>query len=355
MNKPLSVLLFIESGGPGGAERVVLELAQGLREANCNVELAGLRTGWFTERAKELNFTHHLLNNKNIIQQPFEISKLINKQRYDLVHSHLLDSNFYCSLACKITSTPHLGTEHGDVHHSKKKNFLKTKMKLAELCGSHFCAVSNYTKTKILELGIKDKNVSVIGNSFTELEVSTNREQIRASLGIDNKQWIWIHVANLRAVKNQACLLRGFAESKSEHKLLIVGDGPLEAELKQLANELKISSKVLFLGHRQDIGDLLNASDGFVLSSLSEAMPMSLLEAGSLGLVLAGSKVGGIPELIKDQNFLFPSADHQRLAKVLDQHPAKNLAQRDFIIDNFSRAKVTERYLELYREILTTS
>ena len=347
--KQLSILLFIESGGPGGAERVVLELAQGLRDANCNVELAGLRTGWFTEKAKELNFIHHLIKNSSSFQLPFQISALIKKQGYNILHSHLVDSNFYCSLASRISATAHIATEHGDVHHIKKKKFLKTKIRLAEICGTHFCAVSNFTKNKILELGVSSKNVSVIGNPFTELKINHTRQDVRASLGIDNNQWLWIQVANLRPVKDQACLLKALAKSKIDHKLLIVGDGPLDSELKQLAQELKITSKVFFLGHRQDIGDLLNACDGFVLSSISEAMPMSLLEAGSLGLVLAGSNVGGIPEVIKNHDFLFPSGDHLMLAKILDQHLRRDPAIKNFISQNFSRKKVVENYLELYK------
>ena len=345
----MKILMFIESGGPGGAERVVLELAQGLKEAGHEVELAGLRTGWFTEKAKELGFTHHLMQNNSSFSLPFQIANLA--RHYDLIHSHLLDSNFYCSLASKIYGKAHIATEHGDVHHSQTKRYAKLKMRTAQMLGTKFCAVSNYTRTKMQDLGIK--NATVIGNPFTELKINQTREQIRTSLNIDSKERIWIHVANLRPVKDQSTLLRAVAESKTSYKLLIVGDGPLMFDLKSLAESLKINDRVLFLGHRHDIGDLLNASNGFVLTSISEAMPMSLLEAGSLGLALVGSNVGGIPEVIKNSEYLFEAGDYKTLAEILDRHPVrKDESIIAFINDNFSRSKVVEKYLEQYSQIL---
>ena len=120
------ILLFIESGGPGGAERVVLELAKGLIKAGNQVEIAGFRTGWFTERLKELKIKHTKLDNSvNKISLILNLKKLF--KNYDVVHSHLLDSNFYCSIAAKLVGVKHIATEHGDVHHSNKKKLLKLK------------------------------------------------------------------------------------------------------------------------------------------------------------------------------------------------------------------------------------
>ena len=127
---------------------------------------------------------------------------------------------------------------------------------------------------------------------------------------------------------------------------MLAGSGELEKELKELSSSLNLNDKIIFLGHREDIGDLLNASDGFILSSLSEAMPMSLLEAGSFGLTLVGSNVGGIPEVIKNKEFLFEPRDFTSLAKIMDKQ--NRLSSKDLINNNFTNEVVTKKYLELY-------
>lgn len=336
------ILLFIESGGPGGAERVVLELAKGLIKAGNQVDVAGFRTGWFTKRLAKLNIKHIKVDSSSKIKLILSLKKLFNK--YDIVHSHLLDSNFYCSIAAKLAKTNHVATEHGDVHHSNKKKLLKLKFKTISFLGSKICAVSTYTKSKIEELGLE--GISVIGNPYTALKVSNTKEQVREKLKIRNSTWVWIHVANLRSVKDQATLIKALAKTKKNQKLLIAGSGELESELKALSVSLNVADKVIFLGHREDIGDLLNASDGFILCSLSEAMPMSLLEAGSFGLTLVGSKVGGIPEVITDEKLLFNVKDFDALSKIMDEQ--LKISSKDFIDNNFTNEVVVNKYLELY-------
>ncbi len=336
------ILLFIESGGPGGAERVVLELAQGLIKAGNQVEVAGFRTGWFTDRLKELNIKHIKISFGNKLNLILELKKVF--KNYDIIHSHLLDSNFYCSIASKLAGVKHIATEHGDVHHSSKKKFLKLKFKTIALLDSQICAVSEYTKSKILALGLK--KVEVVGNPYTALKVDKDSSEVRELLGIKLDTWIWIHVANLRPVKDQETLIKALAKTKKEQKLLLAGSGKLEKKLKELSKSLNIENKIIFLGHREDIGNLLNASNGFILSSLSEAMPMSLLEAGSFGLTLVGSNVGGIPEVIKNKEFLFEPKDTTRLSEIMDEQT--KFSSKDLIDNNFTNEVVVKKYLDLY-------
>jgi glycosyltransferase involved in cell wall biosynthesis len=136
--------------------------------------------------------------------------------------------------------------------------------------------------------------------------------------------WIWIHIANLRKVKDQTTLLEGFAKSSTRkdvpQKLLIVGDGSLRNELEEKASSLGISNEVLFLGFRNDIHELLSLSDGFILTSISEALPISILEAARAKLVILSSAVGGIPEIIADSEtgYLFPPSSPHSLAEKID-------------------------------------
>jgi glycosyltransferase involved in cell wall biosynthesis len=109
-----------------------------------------------------------------------------------------------------------------------------------------------------------------------------------------------INVARLNWKKNQACLLRAVALASREIPdlcLWLVGDGAEAGALRQLAGELGIADRVHFAGERKDVGDWLAQADLFVLSSLTEGLPISLLEAMAAGLPFVVTNVGAMPEV----------------------------------------------------------
>lgn len=300
--------MFIETGGPGGAERVVVQLARGLQSRGVDVLVASLRTGWMTDNLIRHSVPYRQLpsSRKFDITLPFRLARLFKSERCDVLLTHLLDSNFYGALASRLGAFPHLAVEHGDVHHIEGKKFSQFKLRISALLRTRFIAVSDYTSRQLTSLGISPSRITVIRNplpSFPPLlpdERSRLRARLRASLCTENS-WLWIHVANIRPVKDQETLIKGFAHALTiapAQVLCIIGDGPQRASLQMLAESLGIERKVHFLGFRDDVGSWLQASDGFVLTSLSEAMPMSVLEAVSTALYIVSSNVGGMSEII---------------------------------------------------------
>jgi glycosyltransferase involved in cell wall biosynthesis len=339
----MKILHFIETGGPGGAEQVFLTYVKTLRDMNIEVLAVTLREGWLTTRLDEEKIERRLLTSKKSrIQLVFLLYSLIKSERIDLVHSHLLDSNFYCSIAATLANVPHIGTEHGDIHHLRKKRMAAYKTRLTSFFTSHIFAVSLFSKNALIKSGMSKRKVSVLPNPFdftTDKTKRIPRETRMNYLGLSDQSpdtWIWIHVANLRQVKDQTSLLEGFAKSTSrkEHpqKLILVGDGSLRNELEKKAFSLGISEDVLFLGFRNDIQELLSLADGFILSSLSEALPISILEAARAKLVLLSSSVGGIPEIITDSEtgFLFPPLSPDSIAGKID-----------YVITHKEKARIT--------------
>jgi glycosyltransferase involved in cell wall biosynthesis len=127
-------------------------------------------------------------------------------------------------------------------------------------------------------------------------------------------------VANLRAGKGHDVLLaaasrilRWFPAARFQ----LVGDGPLRPALEQQAAALGLGDRVDFLGHRDDVADLLRASDVFAFPSLMEAFPNAVMEAMSHGVPVVASNVGGIPELVTDRRngLLVPPGDAAALAR----------------------------------------
>lgn len=360
----MKVLQFIETGGPGGAERVVLGLAKGLLMREVDTHVLTLRTGWLTDQLKAEKINHSLLPSERRldITLPLRLSAFMQENGFSVLHSHLLDSNFYGAMAAALAGIPHVATEHGDVHHTQGKKLLHAKLRIISWCGSSMTAVSKFSADHVAALGFPASRLSVVGNPLPlTTDEHPSREAIRAELGIGPDEWVWAHVANLRPVKDQRTLVEGFAYATARtpvpQRLVLVGDGPERPALEARVRELGIEGAVLFSGFRDDVDRFLAASDGFVLSSLSESLPMSILEAARHGLVLVTSAVGGLPEIVRpgETGFLFSAGSPEGLADELvkvceDRAAARTLADRAKadILGRFSLETVLDRYTALY-------
>lgn len=175
-------------------------------------------------------------------------------------------------------------------------------------------------------------------------------------------------VGRLTAVKNQALLIRAFAQllqsldvrAGKELKLVLVGDGPLEIELSHLARDLKISDHVWFAGQRNDIPQFMSSMDVFVLPSHSEGISNSILEAMAAGAVLVATAVGGNPELIEPgQGFLFTDNSQDELVKILTDLYGARLENNQFraynrqvAIEKYSLRTMVDNYQRCYEEAI---
>ena len=171
-------------------------------------------------------------------------------------------------------------------------------------------------------------------------------------------------VANLRQGKGHDVLLeaagtvlRRFPRARFQ----LVGDGPMRPALQQQAAALGLGGRVEFLGHRDDVADLLRTSDAFAFPSLMEAFPNAVMEAMSVGLPVVATNVGGIPELIADRRngVLVAPGDSAAFAYgVLEllEHPEAALAlgraARDTIAACYSFERMAHAFAALYENLL---
>jgi glycosyltransferase involved in cell wall biosynthesis len=141
---------------------------------------------------------------------------------------------------------------------------------------------------------------------------------------------------------------------------VFAGDGPLRSDLESAVLERGLQDRVLLLGNRPDVGDLLAASDVMLLMSLSEGMPGCLIEAGMAGLPVASYDVSGVPEVVVDgeTGVLAPSGDSQVLRQGLTElllddprRRAMGRAARERCLARYDIRVVAPRYLDLYSEV----
>ena len=167
--------------------------------------------------------------------------------------------------------------------------------------------------------------------------LQVSKDDARNALGLSPDEWVVGNVGRLHPDKDQATLLKGFAlalpQLPADSRLAILGTGRLEQDLKELARELGVADKVLFLGQVPDARRYFRAFDVFALSSDHEPFGMVLLEAMAAGVPLLATACGGAREVVEGVGILFPFGDAEHLAQglgylaAMDQHQQRQCAE----------------------------
>lgn len=264
------------------------------------------------------------------------VHSVLGKWRPNLVHVHGFKENLVAGIAARLRGIPIVRTHHGRGMIGAGKLHAHIERFNAALLTDGLIAVSKDLAEFLRSSGISSKNLHVIRNG-----IALSAEAQRAAPRSDRTFTIGT-VGRLVPVKNHKCLLEAFKRVHDEidgARLIIVGEGPLAGQLESQAAELGISEQVLFAGFQRDVDPYLRGLDVFVLSSLHEGVPMSLLEAMSMYIPVVCTRVGGIPEVIADNHngVLVDSDDAESLAAALK----KIAADRSFAARLAENARCT--------------
>lgn len=251
-----------------------------------------------------------------------------NNIEFDLIHAHFTWPHGYAAAKLKNEfNVPLVITAHGyDVYDLPFRDHeWSKKVKYALDIADHVITVSKYNKNILLEkLGVSETKISIIPNGFdSEMFYPIDKELSRSQLGLPLDKKIILNVANLVPVKGHEYLIKAMKkviEKRDDVILIIVGDGPLSPQLKNLVKKLDLESFVRFMGTRphDEIPLWMNAADVFVLSSIKEGAPTSLLEALGSGIPIVATEVGGVPDMVsRECGVLCPAKDHLSLSEAI--------------------------------------
>jgi glycosyltransferase involved in cell wall biosynthesis len=309
--KKIKVMIVIEGEKLYGAARVVIDLVTLI-----NKDIFDIKVVSFTYDNKENSLLDYLKLRKYQIEaieskSNFDLS-IIYKLRQsiinykpDILHTHAYKADIFGFMASRFLKVAIISTLHGFTGAS-------WRVKLYELLDfiilrffDKIVAVSK-AKTKWLHNCLyPNSKISVIYNGLSEnhAEKSVDSETMRRKYGISSHAPVICTIGRLSPEKGYNYLVEAIAEVKSEVsdiKLFILGEGPLESDLKQRVYQLGVKDNVIFLGFKNDTRSYLASSDMFVLSSLTEGLPLALLEAMGEEKPVIVTNVGGLPEIIKD-------------------------------------------------------
>ena len=247
--------------------------------------------------------------------------KLLSKGvKPDIIHAHIYSSGVPAVLLGKLYKIPVIVTEHYSAFPLKQiRGFEKIKACIAFKWANLVCPVSENLKKHIEKYGIKTR-FHIVPNAVDTTIFSPPKRMTPS----ERKKKRLLLVAMLRPIKGIPNLLHALAillKRRNDFELIIVGDGPYREEYEKLVAKLGLEGVVSFHGlkTKKEVSEYMKDADIFVLPSVWENLPCVIIEALASGLPVVATNVGGIPELVNDENgVLVPPEDLYSLANALD-------------------------------------
>ena len=294
---PIRVLQIMGIVESGGVEGVIMNYYRHIDKSKVQFDFVmhnGSNQNYINEvksmGAKVYEITPYT---KNIIKFTYEIYKIIKEGKYQIVHSNMNALSGFPLLAAYLAGSK-VRILHNHTTDSKEER-LRTLIKrvlrpFAKAFANQYWACSKLAGEWMYgSKAVETEKVTIVNNAIDLDKFAFNKEkrdELRKNLGLEGKYVIG-HVGRFMKQKNHSFLIEVFAQVRKQKEnaiLLLIGDGPLLESIQDKINELKLTEQVTFLGARNDVADLYNVMDVFVLPSLYEGLPVVGVEAQANGL-----------------------------------------------------------------------
>lgn len=362
----------IHALGVGGAEVLVRQMIQQMSaDFRCVVAVLDDIGAIGTQLQSAGIHVEHLRRQPGIDLKCAErLRAFADSQRADILHAHQCTPFFQAMLSRGLSGRrPVVFTEHGRHFPDRpsRRRMIVNRLLLQRQDRIVACGEA-VRQALITNEGLPAGRVEVIYNgadtSAFSQPTDDARERIRRDLGYSANDFVVIQVARLHQLKDHQTALRTIERVRSEipqARLLFVGDGDQRQALQQTIDERQLSANVTLLGTRSDIADLLAAADVFLLTSISEGIPLTVIEAMAARLPVVATSVGGLPEMVQhgETGFLAGSGDDQCLATHLTTLAQQSslrtqMGDRAAVVacSRFSLESMLNSYQNVYTEVL---
>ncbi len=372
------IIFFGSQITTGGAQRVLLDQASWFHAKGWRVlvifyyDKDGKRSEWQAQFPFPIEVLSTYTrgggafkNFSGLLPGLLRLDKLIREFKPQAIECFTHDANLIGLPIAWLCGVPiRVGTHHGQfVNFSKLRSRIHTAIINSSMT-THFVCVSSRARKQALQEGIRDEKIRIIFNGVRPVVKDVSlRAETRADLGLQAEDKMVINVGRLVPEKAQRLLIDAAAivrKYRSDVRFFIAGEGPLRDSLTRLIQKHGLEDVFCLLGNRSDIAALLNAADLFVLYSETEGMPVSLMEAMSVGLPVIASELEGVAEIVNRPNVgtLIPFGDSSLLANQIIERLAQTQQSekqgrngQKRILEDFS----LDRSCTQYQEMITAS
>ena len=392
----MRIVYVLTSLGMGGAERQVLALGESMARRSHSVALLVLRPRLGEEWPTQLDAIHLGMRKSpwSVLASAARGRRFLREFRPDIVHSHGFHGNLMARIWRLLGASPRPVSTIHNVYEGGSARMLAYRftdpLSALTTAVSH-AAAERFTRLKAVRQG----KCLVLFNGINTEEFAPRAERrarMRGEMGVD-KEFVWLAAGRIVPAKDYPNLLRAFARlgkiagegtnegcprsgALSEEslplgwrsvcsdrvlRLWIAGEGPENeiAKLRRPASDLSIEESVRFLGLRRDLPALLDAADGFVLSSAWEGMPLAVGEALAMEKPVVATDVGGTRELIGEAGILVPARNSNALAEGMlsvmqmsqEERKAIGAQARARICESFSLDAKADEWEGLYSRV----
>lgn len=358
----MKVAHIVDSLDVGGAEVLVSQMCSLQRALGDEPSVFAISTlGTLGERMLDEGFRvwHHM--GRNLPDGTRNLYNAFRQFSPDVVHFHNPTPTIYGALAARTAGVRSIVSTRHSLVAKPRRPLEELKYAVAAVCCDWVVGICDATVDNLRSLHIiAPRKIVRVYNGVSPLtRVPPEQRPLKEGFTL-------LFVGRLEAVKNHSLLLRAFSAAHTQNpglRLWLVGDGSERTRLEALAASLGISAAVTFWGQQIDVAPFFSAADLFIMSSISEGLPMSLLQAFSIGLPAIVTDVGGMAEAVRLANagITIPSMQPDEMAAVIlrlaeDADERKRLsanASTAFQSD-FSLRMTVRAYRQLYQSRTAT-
>ncbi|TAL71393.1 MAG: glycosyltransferase [Rhodanobacter sp.] len=366
----MNITHVVENLNRGGLERMVIELVRVQHAQGQHCQIVCLyEAGTLAPEVAAMGVPVYACGKRRglDVRALWRARRAVRRHGTEVLHTHNAMAHYQAVLACTGLGIRRVINTRHSMSSNRRAPRLEWLYRRALARTDAVVAVCEAARADAVALGIVPAAKSrVVRNgipvaSFAPANAARHR-QLCVALGVAQASRIVGTVGRLTRIKDQANLIRAFAQLHAgvpDAVLVLVGDGPLRAELEQGARAAGVAAAVHFLGDRNDVRDLLQGFDLFVLCSRSEAYSMALLEASATALPIVATEVGGNGEIVQAgrTGWLVPPGAPTALADAMAAALANGGAAREYgaaarrwALAEGSLETMAQRYLTLYRD-----
>ncbi len=354
----MKIVHVVDSMEVGGAETLVRQMCHLQREQGHEPEVYAIAAlGALGERMRSEGFRVEANVGRHLVDSSRHFLQLFRSSRPDVVHLHNPTPTMYAAPAARLAGVPSIVSTRHSLVAPPRNLTMERKYKVAAMFCDWIVGICEATTSNIRDAGsAPNKKIVTVYNGAVPM-APPPADQRPAKPG-----FTLLYVGRLEPVKNLEFLLRCFREAVAEAPemhLWVVGDGTERRKLEEVTDELAIRSNVTFWGQQMDVAPFFASADAFVMSSVSEGLPMSLLQALSSRLPAVVTDVGGMAEVVRlaQAGVTVPVGDTKgmseafvRLATQTNEREAFADSAEAAFCAHFTLPVMVDRYSQLYRD-----